>query len=332
MADAAGRPIQLSLFPDEFEVQAAAVAALRDLDLARARALLARVRRSNARLVNVGVIDAALTLLESVLRATPPDAGELARAFTAAESTWRAGQLSKASADFADGVVAAYWRRHGGDATFLDAGATVHRGLVDLLMGDPRAARHHLRVSLEADCAHRADLWSYLGDASVALERTAEAGACYVRALLLGAGDVDFLRLRHPQLGALYTELRQSDACARELVFVYAWLRRILDVPRENGWLVDHAVRIEGETRLEPAAFTDGGDAPSAEAGKTRLGGHEPEVSARRLRRFAWLLYCDCSTRRGAVVVARREEMAELEPELFREVMREYEARETQNR
>ena len=196
-------PRQLSLFPEGHELQAQALAALSDLDVSRARRWLDRLRGQSRGLPNVQIIDAAVALLDSALP-SGRSAEDLARALRMAHATWHEGRLSRAVAEFVDQTIARFWAKGLRGAAFLDAEQRVHRGVLDLVLGDVIAADRHLRRSLEGEFAHRADLWGYLGDAALARGRADQANACYVRALVLAPTDVDLLRIRMPALRQLH--------------------------------------------------------------------------------------------------------------------------------
>jgi hypothetical protein len=139
-----------------------------------------------------------------------------------------------------DETIARYWKRRGTGTRFVDEAATVHRGVLDLVLGDVAAARRHLGDSLDDGLQHRADLWGYLGDACLALERADEANACYVRGLLLSAPDVDLVRTRGRRLAELYDELCAAHPadCARELLLIHAWCEGVLAIEPEIPFLL----------------------------------------------------------------------------------------------
>jgi hypothetical protein len=85
--------LQLSLFPEAVEVQAAALAALRDLEIPQARKLLQRARRQNRRLVNLAILDAGLRHLESVMNGRSPVPAVLAEVVIATRDRCLAGEL-----------------------------------------------------------------------------------------------------------------------------------------------------------------------------------------------------------------------------------------------
>jgi tetratricopeptide (TPR) repeat protein len=292
------RPVQLSLFPEAAEVQATALAALRDLDVAGARVVVDRLRRRSPALVNLAVIDETLRLLERHLGPGPATPHQLAELVSVVRLEAEAGRLSSAAADFADETVARYWRAHPAPSAspFLDSAERIHRGVLDLVLGNAAAARDHLRTTLDAGHGHRADLWAYRGDACVVLQRTAEAHACYTRALLLDPCAVDLQRCRMRPLVDRFTALRERhpEEVARELLLVELWLAGLLSIPAPNTWL-------------------------SADANARRPAPKSEAVA--KYRRFAWLLYLDRSRPPDAVDLARREEMAELDPSLFTRYM-----------
>ena len=299
--------IQQSLFPEGFELVAAAKRALRDLDLERARRVLDSAQRRGVRVSDVAMIDAALEFLAPLLSDPPAGQPGLARIVQATEAAWRAGTLSRPTAEFVDDVVAGFWSRRAGAESFLGGEPQVHRGVLELVLGNGAAAYRSLRASLDAGHAQRAELWSYLADAAILRGRSEEAATYRVRALVLGAQAVDLLRCRWPTLLELHDELRRShdDAVARELLLPRLWLAGQLDIRPQDAWFGGS---------LESSAIT--AQSPLAE----------------RLRRFSELLCVDRSRPAGEVDEARREAMAELAPDLFAEYMRACRERERRGR
>lgn len=306
-------PVQMSLFPDAVEVQAASLSALRDLDVPRARRLFEQTRAQNPRLVNLDVIDQALCLLESVLggAGTSPGPERLAGVVVAAHDEYLAGRLPRPAAGFVDETIARYWRGHGepcaSAAGFLDRDQRVHRGILDLVLGHAATARRQLASSLDSGLWQRADLWACLGDACLALERGVEANACYVRALLVSAAGVDLMRTRFDRIRQLHDELCRAhpEKCALELLLVEGWLQGAIEIPPENGWLDGHVSKLHARAQAGP--------------------GSAPEE---RYRRFALLLYLDRSEAPGHADLPLREEMAALCPDLFERYMHECRTRE----
>jgi hypothetical protein len=288
-------PRQLSLFPDGHELQAQALVALDDLDVAHARRWLERARPRSQGLPNFKLISDALDVLAPAVQAGGSDE-DIARVVVAVQAGWQQGRVSHAVAGFIDETVGRFWGRSTArDVVFLDADQVVHRGLLDLLNKNAAAAERTLSASLLGAHGNRADLWGYLGDANLHLGRPDRANACWVRALLLGANHADFLRCKMERLVQLDQELRRvhPGPVARERVLSHAWLLHVLDIPPRNDWLDAHRERLDAETAASVSA-------------------HAPA----RLRRFAYLLYLD-RTQPSAVDVERREEMAALAPDLF---------------
>jgi len=290
--------VQRSLFPDAFEVQDAALAALEVMDLGAARELVRAACARDPGLVGLVVLEATVRWLDAALHGEPPAPENLAAAFRALPAAVSSRELARDAARFVDRSLArhAVLRADGG-TVFLDAGETVHRGALHLVLDRSAAARAELRATLEAGHRGRADLWAYLGDACMLEERADEANAAYVRALVLSAADVDLYRIRAPRLAELHATLRATlpDAVARESLLTHAWLERVLAIPTENEWL------DEGQVAAVLAEPADAG-APAE----------------RRQRRFARLVYADRSRAPGAVDLEEREEMLALDAELFR--------------
>ncbi|HEX5051373.1 MAG TPA: hypothetical protein VFZ65_06345 [Planctomycetota bacterium] len=288
---------QRSLFPDGFEVQEQAFAALRELDVPAALALVRRARRIDARLVDLDGLEEALVwlqqrlvaaaepeLLAAVLRAVPEDAA--------------ATRLSAVAAMFVDQAIARWLSaRVPRSAAFLDRERRVPSALVDLLLGNAPAARVSLLAAVDAGHAEHAGVLGCLGDACLIDQRPDEANACYVRCLLLDPFALDTWRLRHAGLRACALEL--ASRCGVEApmhLLATAWLEGHLHVPTRNAWLPP--------ARLVNLLTEAEGSSPGA-----------------RLRQFGLLLYQDRTLADRPIDVARREQMAALWPDGFRRFM-----------
>lgn len=287
--------LQRSLFPDAFEVQARALARLDRFELEEALELVAEARASDPGLANVEPLHAALLWLRRELGGERVSDELLALLFLMLPEGVSRGEITRDAAAIVDPVVARQGLARAGARAFLDPDERVHRGALLLVLRRAGEARGLLAETLVAR-DDRADLWAAFGDASFALERLDEANAAYVRALLLGARELDFFRLQHPRLAALHAALVEAhgEACACELLLVHAWLAGVLDVPPENGWVDRHLSRLNLAAVCRPGATRE-----------------------QRLRRFGLLFYLDRSRARGHYDEAQREELKDLEPELF---------------
>lgn len=293
---------QLSLFPDGFELQEQALRALRELDTARASALLERARSVAAGLGNLAAIGKAIAWLE--LRVGPePDAALCAALLRELGPAVLAGELPGAAAEFAEQALARFIVRRGMAQTgYVDASETVPAALVALVLGDAASAHAALRDLLSQGRGDRPELWGWFGDAAVLVGRGDEAKAAWVRALVLSAGRADLWRCRLAGLQAALAQLRRRlplDA-AREVLLAEAWLQGALAIPAGNRWLEPARVR-----ELVAGAPAGAGDA-----------------AVLRFRRFSRLLYVDRSAGPGAVDLRRREEMQALTPEHFARYVR----------
>ena len=292
--------LQRSLFPEAFEIQAQAFAALDELDLGAALHLVEEARERDPGLVNLEPLHAALVWLHRELGSEAVSDELLALLFLTVPEACRSGEILPEAARLIDTVIARQGlARTRGTRAFVDAEERVHRGSLLLVLRRFHEAHALLAASLAEQDA-RAELWAAFGEAAYALERVDEANAAFVRALLLSAREVDLFRLRHPRLAVLWRELalQRGEACARELLLVHAWLDGVLLIPPENGWLDRHLSRLHLVAALPPGS-----------------------PSELRLRRFGLLFYLDRSRAPGHYDEAVREEMQALEPELFRRVL-----------
>ncbi len=296
---------QLPLFPDAFEIRSRAVAALRSLDTVAALAFAERAKAQTANLVDIDHLLAAIRWLDARLGAVPSTGrspAALAPLLVEVSRDFLAERLTRAGMLFLDDALAHYLASVVPDAElaateplFVDPGERIPVGLVMRLASrSPLGSRAFLQAAVRGGHANRADLWGWLGDACVQYGNLAEAAAAYVRALVLSPEQVDFARLLHPGLVGCWTGLAglpQDEASG--LLLSEAWLRGILPVPRNNGWLSPSQL----DRVLEATAVT-------AKASR-----------ASRCRRFSVLLYVDQSIPGRGDIVERRTEMAELLPE-----------------
>ncbi len=291
---------QRELYPAAFDVEADALDALGELDVDRGLACVLRARTADPTLPNLDALEAALAWLGSAL-AGGRDAASIARAFLARP----AAGLAPGAASFADRALARRGLELAGGA-FLDDEARVPRGAL-LLVLDRRAAARRELETLAVEYPERGDIAGYFADAALLADEPERANAALVRALVADPARIDFARTCNPELAVLARELGVSpapaepaDSISRARLFPEAWLRGVVRVPsREGGdaWLDGRVPRLAA--RIPPGA-----DAPAA-----------------RMRRFALLFYADRARPAGDVDIGAREEMAELEPDLFARVM-----------
>ena len=293
--------LQRSLFPDAFEVHEQALRALDDLDLEAARRWLLEVKSRDPGLPELASWSACIEWLRRELGGGLVADECLALAFALVPEECRRGTLDKATAERIDQVLAHQGlQRMDRSRVFLDGEERVHRGVLLLVRGSFPPAMALLRETLAQGRDGRADLWWSLAEACLKCDRSDDANAAYVRALLLDPQAVDLHRSQHVRLTSLLDELRASrdEQEARGLLLVHAWLEGILSIPPENSWLERHLSRLHLATALRSGA-----------------------TPAERARRFAWLLYLECSRRPGDFEESARDEMKALAPELFERVM-----------
>ena len=292
--------VQRSLFPEAFEIQDAALAALDGMEIRRGLALTAEARERDPELVGLGKLQRGLSWLAGIVDEREPAADGVARAWRELPGARRFGLLPADSAAFLDEALARQARRiEGAPGSFLDAAQTVHRGALRLALGNSLVARDLLLETLTSGHRDRADLWGYLADACLLEERGEDANACYVRALVISARDVDFFRIRDPRLARLCEDLlgAHPEDVAREIVLPHAWLAGVVSIPAGNDWIPADLLGALLET-------PDRG--PAADE-----------------RRYARLLYRDRSMPPGEYSEEAREEMRSLAPDLFRRFVQE---------
>lgn len=291
---------QRELYPAALDVEADALDALEELDVDRGLACVRRARTADPTLPNLDALEAALAWLGSAL-AGRRDAVAIAGAFLARQ----AAELAPGAASFADRALARRGLALAGGA-FLDDEACVPRGALLLVLDRHAAARRELDA-LAAEHPERGDIAGYAADAALLLGEPELANVALVRALVADPPRVDLARTRNPELAALAHELgatpasaEAADSLLRARLFPEAWLRGVVRVPSPEGgdaWL-------DGQLPRLAARHPPGAAAPAA-----------------RMRRFALLLYADRGRPAGDVDIGAREEMAELEPDLFARVM-----------
>ena len=283
---------QRSLFPDGFEVQERALAALHELDVRTALELVRRARKIDPRLVDLDALEAALYWLDNRLL-TAPDGPTLADVLRSAAGDSAAGQLSPVARSFIDRAVARWLAKHRPTGAFLDPEGCVPTGLVDLLLDNGNAARTNLLAVLDQGHGAHAAVLGYLGCAAWLTERREEANAFYLRALLHDRGDFDLVRVRHEGLRQLHDRLtKEHGAAARGRLLVEAWLAGTLQIPARNGWL------------------------PPAQLATQLAAAGDDHV-----REFTLLLHADRTDAERPTDVERRERMAAAWPDAFARFM-----------
>lgn len=293
---------QRSLFPDEFELQQAAMRLLQQFRPHEAQSMLERALQVEAKLPNQQAMLAAIQWFAARLAPTvaptggPPDVPVLLDWFAAATAAQFHGQLDANTGELVERVLArallAVVPEH---AVFADAAGRTPVALLRQCAGGAAMLPDRLALAdalATPALAERADLWAYHGDICWSQQRQEEANSSYLRALLLGASEVDLVHLRHPGLRELGRRLQAElgEQFASHW-FIEAVLAGLLQVPPQNAWLR----REQVDLLLELAS-----DAWS---------------------RFGILWYRDLAMGEAGDIVTRRMELAELLPEVFARVM-----------
>ena len=191
----------------------------------------------------------------------------------------------------------------------LEKDDILHRGVLHIVLQEWEAAHHELlNLATRQPDKTRALHWGYLGDAAHNLRRWKDANLAYICALFSNPLEVDRQRLQHPELLALVRSLLYEfdDASyAGALWPIQAWMKNILQIPPGGQAFLLPLIRqqrslLGSELMLEPA---------------------------QRVRQFSLCLYIDQSGLHGEIQFDAREEMKNLEPELFVEYLREIEKR-----
>jgi hypothetical protein len=185
----------------------------------------------------------------------------------------------------------------------------LHRGVLRIVLQEWEAAHHELlnlatRQREKTQALH----WGYLGDAAYKLRRWKDANMAYICALFSDPLAVDQQRLQHPELLAIVQALRyefDDENHVRALWPIHAWMKNILQIPTGG-----HAFLL-----------------PFMRQQRSILGSELMLEPARRVRQFSLCLYIDQSGLQGEIQFDAREEMKNLEPELFVAYLREIEKR-----
>jgi hypothetical protein len=184
----------------------------------------------------------------------------------------------------------------------------LHRGVLHIILDDWQAAhRELLNLATSQREKTRPVHWGYLGDAAYMLKRWKDANMAYVCALFSDPFEVDQLRLQHPELKKLLLTLKyenDSEQLACAVWPVQAWMKKILQIPTGNTFLLQHVRRqrsiLGSELMLEPE---------------------------QRARQFSLCLYIDQSGLQNEIQFDARHEMKQLDAELFAGYLREIEKR-----
>jgi hypothetical protein len=281
---------QRSLFPDGFEVQEAALAALRELRVEKALSLVRCARAIDASMPGIAALQRALEWLAARVDGEP-DVGQAGEALTALATSSAMGELDASAVALVEtGIATFVSARRPAGPVFLDAEQTVSSARIDLLRGDAGAARAGAEQLLGAGFADRAALWFDHADACWVLQRPGEANASYVRALLLGPRDGHVHRCRCEPLAAVWRGLVGASfaPAAADLLLAQAWIAGALTIPPGTTWLSAAQRALVRERSEQSAAW-----------------------------RFSLLVYLDRSARAGECDVASREEMLALLPDVF---------------
>lgn len=285
--------MQRALFPDDFELEADALEALESLDAARGLARVSEARRRDPTLSNLDELEQALRWLGERVEGRALDGATVAALFLAVPGSG----LGPGALAFLDRAVARYALRSTPSAhgAFVDRDRRLPRAALELALGRAPSARRELLPLVAAEPA-RADLRGWLADACGREERPEEAAEHLACALLLDASAVDFARHGDARLRALHAELcaARPPTEARELLLVHAWIRGLLAIPPQNGWISTELARLR-------ARSTTG----------------DPTAPLRRARRFTLLMFLDRSRRPGDYDPDERTEMQTLDPRLF---------------
>lgn len=289
---------QRSLFPDGFELLQEALQQLQQFRPHEAQATLQRAMRIDAGLPNLAALAGAIEWI--LARWSPsvasPDAQWLWQSFAALTAAQQQRELDADTAGMVERVLArGLLATLPPDAVFADPACRTPVGVLRQCAGG--AAMQQDRLALAAALAapafaERADLWAYHGDLCWCQERREEANRSYVRALLLGPGEIDVVHLRYPALRELGLLLRTEwgDPGASRW-FVEAVLAGLLQVPPHNDWLRREQIELLQELAPDPWA------------------------------RFAILCYEDLSRGEEGDMLDRRAALQELLPAVFARLM-----------
>jgi tetratricopeptide (TPR) repeat protein len=188
----------------------------------------------------------------------------------------------------------------------------LHRGVLHIALKEWQQAHRELLNLVTAKGGEALALhWGYLGDAAYALRRWKDANMAYVCALFGNPQEIDAQMLQHPGLHEILQTLTREtgDAnLARALWPIHAWMKNAVQIPAGNTFLL-----------------------PLVRKQRSLLGSELLLEPKQRFRQFSLCLYIDQSGLHGEIQFDARQEMQNLDAELFSSCLREIERR-TQQR
>lgn len=287
---------QLSIFSQADAVFEQAVEALRGLRFGRARAELKRAAQIDPFMANLETWRKTALFLEKGFSEDRMSEC-LAEKWNGLPDEVRSNRMLPAESKLTECEIAKIAQRHlDPSAGFLDRGHTVHWG--DLLFADGQyqQAQKILMQDLSEEHAGHAGLWASYANALWRLGRHSEALGALVRSLVLDPFRVDLYRIEIAECSGLYEKiaLKYNPDESRALLLFFGWIHGVwtIQCPKESE------NRIESDVRGLIAKTTDSG-------------------TVGRYRRFCLYFYLDRISGTGDFNLEARENMKQLEPDLF---------------
>ncbi len=133
------------------------------------------------------------------------------------------------------------------EGDFVDAEQTLHWGALYIAQKKYKQAQKLLLDSLTNHSFHRADLWSYYGDACFALRQQHKSIYGYVNALLLDPQKIDFPRVLNATITDIFTKMchQYPPAQSRALLPFQMWHGENMILPRLNDTTLEEIKKLE---------------------------------------------------------------------------------------
>ncbi len=290
---------QLNLFSLAVDHKIQAVAHLKELEFQRALEEIDLAKKIDPYLADLNIITNAITFLEKKLDAFwgAPLVERLVQTWKVMPKAVMEGEISRAGSKFLDPIISSVILREA-DAgrDFVDSSRLIHKGVCFLAQKKINLAHKVLLDAVTSSNFERADLWGYLGDALYFQHNMEKARAAYLHALIIDPQKLDVLRLAYRPLSRLYNQLLETylEIDAKDLLLTYGWLSDIFEIPKKDARLTQYAMDL-----LE------------------QMNQAEEENSDRRYYRFSIDLYLDQSQPPGQIHIEAREQMMDLDRQLF---------------
>ena len=287
---------QLSIFSCADGSLEKAISAMTDLDLDLAESELNQAAGIDPSLANLNAWQKILALLKNqpTVRSLPD---YLAGVWRTVSQDLSSGRLLPGESELADSQIAEIAvLKIGTGETFLDESRTVHWGELLVARKSYHDAQRILIKTLSGNQKDHAGLWAVYANLQRTLGREPESWAALVRALMLDPFAIDLNRNKIPEFQRLYETIRlqYTPDESRALLLFFGWMQGLWKITCPAG--SEESLRNDVLRRIDRIDETG---------------------SAGRFQKFSLWFYLDLICMSGDYDLEARENMMELEPDLF---------------